>query len=221
MELVLLTIFGTSFVIALSGALMPGPLLTVTISESTTKGAIAGPLMILGHGILELVLILALLSGLGPLLSRDDVFIFISLAGGSVLLWMGYSMIRSIPTMSLGDQENSDKSKTVTKKSSLVLAGITLSAINPYWIIWWASIGLGYITHSLQYGLLGIIAFFTGHILADLAWYAFVSMGIAKGKHLLSNSTYRGLLGGCAVFLLVFSLWFFYSGVVKIVESVA
>jgi threonine/homoserine/homoserine lactone efflux protein len=48
-----LAICGTSFVIALSGAMMPGPLLTVTISESPRRGMLAGPLLVLGHGILD------------------------------------------------------------------------------------------------------------------------------------------------------------------------
>ena len=63
---------------------MPGPLLTVTVSESTQRGAAAGPLMILGHCILELTLVLALLSGLAPFLKRDDVFVVIALVGGCI-----------------------------------------------------------------------------------------------------------------------------------------
>ena len=74
MSLALLTIFGSSFVIALSGALMPGPVLTVTVSESARRGAKAGPLMIFGHGILELALVLALLGGLAPFFSREGVY---------------------------------------------------------------------------------------------------------------------------------------------------
>jgi threonine/homoserine/homoserine lactone efflux protein len=210
MELTLVTIFCTSFIIALSGALMPGPLLTVTISESSRRGAMTGPLMIFGHGILELALIVALLSGLAPLLERDDVFILISLTGGSVLLWMGITMLRSLPGLELNSHSSSTKSR------NLVVAGIVLSAVNPYWLIWWASIGLGYIMHSLKFGLVGVAAFFIGHILADLAWYALVSFGIAKGKHLFSDGLYRKLIGGCAVFLIVFSCWFFGSGVQKI-----
>lgn len=211
MEIALLTIFSTSFIIALSGALMPGPLLTVTVSESSRRGAITGPMMIFGHGILELVLILALLAGLAPLLVRDDVFIFISLAGGSVLLWMGSSMLRSLPELNLQEHDSASKSR------NLILAGIILSAVNPYWLIWWASIGLGYIMHSMKFGLLGVAAFFSGHILADLAWYAFVSFGIAKGRHLVSNALYRKLIGGCGLFLIVFSCWFFTSGVQKMI----
>jgi len=89
----LITIFCSSFLIALSGALMPGPLLTVTVSESTRRGAIAGPLVIFGHGILELSLITALLLGMAPLLQRNDVFVFISLVGGSILLWISLKLI--------------------------------------------------------------------------------------------------------------------------------
>ncbi len=210
MEIALLTIFCTSFILALSGALMPGPLLTVTISESSRRGAMTGPLMIFGHGVLELALIVALLSGVAPLLVRDEVFILISLTGGSVLLWMGIAMLRSLPGLELNSHCSS------TKPRNLVVAGIVLSAVNPYWLIWWASIGLGYIMHSLKFGLVGVAVFFIGHILADLAWYALVSFGIAKGKHLFSDGLYRKLIGGCAVFLIVFSCWFFGSGVQRI-----
>lgn len=209
MNLALLTIFSTSFIIALSGALMPGPLLTITVSESSRRGALTGPLMIFGHGILELALILALLAGLAPLLVRDDVFIFISLTGGSVLLWMGFSMLRSLPDLDLEADDTGAKSR------NLVLAGIVLSAVNPYWLIWWASIGLGYIMHSMKFGLVGVVAFFSGHILADLAWYGFVSFGISRGRHLFSNTLYRKLIGGCGLFLITFSCWFFISGVRK------
>lgn len=210
MELALLTIFSTSFIIALSGALMPGPLLTVTVSESSIRGAMTGPMMIFGHGILELTLVCALLSGLGPLLIRDDVFILISLTGGTVLFWMGLSMLRSLPKLSLELESSASRSR------NLVLAGIVLSAVNPYWLIWWASIGLGYILHSFKFGLLGVAAFFTGHILADLAWYAAVSFGIAKGRHFFNNALYRKLIGGCGLFLILFSCWFFFSGLRKI-----
>jgi threonine/homoserine/homoserine lactone efflux protein len=215
MEIALITIFSTSFVLALSGALMPGPLMTVTISESSRRGASTGPLMIFGHGLLELALVIALISGLAPILVRDDVFIFISLTGGAVLLWMGISMLRTLPQLSLDFQPAGEK-----KSRNLVVMGIVLSAVNPYWLLWWASIGLGYIMHSLKFGMLGVTAFFFGHILADLAWYGLLSFGITKGQHLFSNDFYRKLIGGCAVFLILFSCWFFFSGVQKTLEVI-
>ncbi len=210
MTLILLSIFLSSFMIALSGALMPGPLLTVTVSESTRRGVIAGPLMIFGHGILELLLVIALVSGLATFFTRDDVFILISLAGGGILLWMAYSMLRSIPTLKFKIDVQEEKPR------NLIAAGIVLSAINPYWTIWWASIGLGYITHSIQYGVAGVASFFSGHILADLAWYTLISFGIAKGRNLFTDKRYKMLIGGCAGFLVLFSCYFLYSGISKL-----
>ncbi len=210
MALTLITIFSSSFLIALSGALMPGPLLTVTVSESTRRGAIAGPLVIFGHGILELSLITALLLGMAPLLQRNDVFVFISLVGGSILLWMAFSMFKSLPGLRL---EVSSKNE---KRKNLVLTGILFSLANPYWIIWWASIGLGYILHSVKYGVIGVAAFFLGHILADLAWYTLISFGVARGRRFFSDVFYRRLIGCCASFLVIFSCYFFYSGIEKI-----
>ena len=210
MILTLITIFSSSFLIALSGALMPGPLLTVTVSESTHRGAIAGPLVIFGHGILELSLITALLLGMAPLLQRNDVFIFISLVGGSILLWMAFSMFRSLPGLSL------EISPDDGKRRNLIITGILFSLANPYWLIWWASIGIGYILHSVKYGIIGVAAFFLGHILADLAWYTLISFGVAKGRRFFSDIFYKRLIGCCASFLVIFSCYFFYSGIEKI-----
>jgi len=210
MLLTLVTIFSSSFLLALSGALMPGPVLTVTVSESAHRGAVVGPLIILGHGILELILVLALLAGLAPVLSRNEVFVVIALTGGSILLWMSYTMFRDLPKMTL------DMNVSGKKPRNLVLAGILLSLANPYWFIWWATIGIGYILFSFQYGIAGIIAFYSGHILADLAWYSIISFGIAKGRHLFNDARYRALIACCACFLLLLSFYFFYSGIDQI-----
>ena len=211
MSLALLTIFISSFVIALSGALMPGPVLTVTVSESARQGAKAGPLMIFGHGLLELALVLALLAGLAPFFARDEVFIFVSLLGGAILLWMALMMFRELPGLKLKFEQDDQKPR------SLILAGILLSLANPYWFIWWATIGIGYIMYSVKFGIPGIVAFFTGHILADLAWYSLVSFGVAKGRSFFTDTFYRRLIGACASFLFVFSCYFFYSGIERII----
>jgi len=209
--LVLLTIFVSSFVIALSGAMMPGTLLTVTISESSRRGIIAGPLLILGHGILEMTLVIALLLGLAPLLTQEWFFLFISFAGGGILIWMAVGMFRTLPSLSLtldGQQEN---------RGNLVLTGVLMSAANPYWIIWWATIGLGYIFHSQKYGLWGLLFFFTGHILADLVWYTIISTAVGKGRAFFSDRLYRGIIGACATFLIVFACYLMYKAMQTII----
>jgi threonine/homoserine/homoserine lactone efflux protein len=206
-----ITLFVTSFIVALSGAVMPGPLLTVTITESSRRGVMTGPLLIAGHAVLELALVLALLMGLAPLLKMEPVFIVIALAGSAVLLWMGIGMLTSMPTMTLVADG------TDTRGKNLILCGMIMSLVNPYWSIWWATIGLGYILHSMNAGTMGVVAFFTGHILGDLFWYAAVSTAIWKGRRLLSDRGYRILIGTCAVCLIIFSCLFAWSGMQKLI----
>jgi threonine/homoserine/homoserine lactone efflux protein len=207
----LVTIFFSSFIIALSGAMMPGPLLTATISESSQRGFLAGPLLILGHGMLEIILLVALVLGLAPILLRDDVFAAVALSGGVILLWMAVGMFRTLPSLSLSLNPGS------LKRDSLILNGVLLSIANPYWIIWWATIGFGYVIFSWRYGMAGIVFFFTGHILADLAWYSAVSAAVGKGRHLFSDKIYRGIIGTCAAVLVIFACYFFYAGLQRIV----
>ena len=207
----LLSIFFSSFIIAFSGAMMPGPLLTATVSESSKRGFHAGPMLIAGHGILEVGLVVLLLLGVAPFLQREGVFAAIAIAGGAILLWMAFGMLRTLPTLSL----SLDAGKTGS--NSLIVSGILLSIANPYWIIWWATIGFGYILHSLQYAMWGIFLFFTGHILADLVWYSAVAAAVGKGRHLFTDGIYRGIMGTCAVFLVVFACYFFYAGLQKVI----
>ncbi len=207
----LFTIFFTSFVIALSGAMMPGPLLTATISESSQRGFLAGPLLVFGHGVLELLLLVALVFGLAPFLQRDDVFAVVAISGGAVLIWMAVGMFRTLPTLSMSVNPG------MQKRCSQIISGIIYSIANPYWIIWWATIGFGYVIYSWRFGMAGIAFFFTGHILADLAWYSAVSTAVAKGRHLFTDRLYRGIIATCAVALIFFALYFFYAGVQKVI----
>lgn len=210
--LALMTIFFSSFVIALSGAMMPGPMLTATISESTRRGFWTGPLLVAGHGVLELALLVALMVGLAPFLLKESVFTGIALAGSVILLWMAYGIFRSLPSLSLSWQDSGEK------QGRMMFYGILLSLSNPYWYIWWATIGLGYIAQCRTAGLAGIAVFFTGHIMGDLAFYALVSGTVAKGRSFLSDRLYRNVLGGCAVFLVGFAFFFAFVGLQKILS---
>lgn len=188
--------------IALSGALMPGPVLTVTISESSRRGIWAGPLIILGHAILELCLVLLLLLGLGPYLRKDLVFGVIAFSGALILMWMAISMFRSIPSLTLSLKPNASSG------THPVLAGILMSLANPYWFIWWATIGLGYIVYAAEFGALGVIVFFAGHISADFSWYLIVSLAVSRGRWFMGDKVYKGVVAVCGCALVVFGIWF-------------
>ena len=209
-EATLLVIFGTSFVGGLTGALMPGPLLAFTIGEVTRRGFWAGPLIIIGHSILELAMVLALVFGLGHLvednLTAGNV---ISIVGGLILIAMGVSTVinsrrqRGMPSSAQGSKGRS---------GMLVISGIVISLSNPFWFIWWAGIGLSYLVWAQKLGAAGVAAFFGGHFLADFGWYAFIAFIITSGKKVISDSVYRWLLFACGIVLVGIGIYFLALG---------
>lgn len=204
-----LLIAGTSFVVGLSGALMPGPMLTVDITESARRGFWAGPLLVAGHGIVELLLVVALAFGLGQVLQWPWVGGLIGVVGGLVLLWMAYGILKGawLRQISLS---------AVTSSSGPgmgpLVAGGLVSVSNPYWVLWWATVGVSYVAWSSTAGTLGLAAFFGGHILSDLGWYSLVALLIAGGRQLLHDGVYRGILLVCGLFLAGLSIYFVVSG---------
>jgi threonine/homoserine/homoserine lactone efflux protein len=201
-------IFAGSFTLALSGALMPGPLFTVTIAESARRGFLAGPLLITGHAILELLLVLAIIKGLGPYIKAPLIIGIIAFFGGAVLIWMGVDMIRTAGNLSL---EGKSPGVPSSRMPHPFLMGILASISNPYWTIWWVTIGLAYLMSVIKFGLAGVIFFFLGHISADFAWYSVVSFGISRGKSFLKDKSYQMMIRVCGIFLIGFGGWFLLS----------
>ena len=207
--LALFILFFTSLIVAFSGAMMPGPLLTVTISESSKRGAMAGPALILGHAVLEMLLVTGLLLGLGPFLKNEIFFMVIAFAGGAIMVWMAWGMFKSLPTLSV------QTTAVAEKRNNLLMSGAIMSMANPYWIIWWATIGIGYIVQAKEFGLWGVVFFYIGHITGDFIWYTAISVAISKGKRIFTDKVYRVLIGVCGTFLVVFAIYLIISAFKK------
>jgi threonine/homoserine/homoserine lactone efflux protein len=207
----LASLFFSSFIIAFSGAMMPGPLFLATVNASVRRGPIAGPILMAGHAMLEILLVAAIWFGLAPVLSHRSVFTAISLAGGLALVLMAFTMFRSLPGLKLdfsgGGKQNGGK---------LVGTGILMSLSNPYWSMWWATIGLSYLLRFRFLGLAGVAAFFAGHICGDLVWYSGVSWSVAKSRKFLTDKTYRFIIGFCAILLVGFGLIFIWGAVQRL-----
>lgn len=204
----MIMLFLTAYVIAFSGAIMPGPLLTVNITRSASRGFIAGPLLIMGHAIPEMILITLVITGMGSFLENRIFIICISIIGGIVMAIMSVKMFFSLPRLSIKQTASGKEFK-----GGSLLAGAILSISNPYWIIWWATIGLGYLTSARALGLMGVVIFFTGHIMGDLTWYSFISALVAGGKKFFSDNTYKILVGSCALILIIFAILFIIKGI--------
>ncbi|UCC66400.1 MAG: LysE family transporter [Deltaproteobacteria bacterium] len=203
----LVGIFVSSFVVGLSGALMPGPVLTVTIAEATRRGFWAGPLIVLGHGIIELALVIALVLGLGSLLKHNLVFGIIGTGGAIVLIWMAIGMLRGVRGATLKMKVNQ------RAQGKPILAGLLTSVANPYFTLWWATIGLSYIALSQRYGIVGLSSFYSGHIMADVVWYFSVAAAITAGKRVINDQTYRFIISACGVFLIALAIYFGAKGI--------
>lgn len=210
-----LTIFFTAYAVGFSGAMMPGPLLTVAITESVRRGSVAGFLLMIGHSVLELGLVLALVMGLKKYLDNRVFETVVSILGGAFLLWMGYGMLRDALTGAVSLDLSAREQKVLLGP---VAAGVLVSLSNPYWSIWWSTIGLNYITSAWKYGLAGLALFYTGHILADFTWYGAVSFAVAQGRTLMSDGLYQGIIAVCGAFLAVLAVKFIWHGVKLVVR---
>src|SRR5210317_1360700 len=92
-------IFSFSFLVALTGAMSPGPLLTYTIIKSAKTnrhGYLMGLWIITGHAILEMGIIILLLFGFSFVLKNIAVVRIIGVSGGLILILFGASIIKDI-----------------------------------------------------------------------------------------------------------------------------
>lgn len=202
-------IFLQSFLIGFSGAMMPGSLLTYTIEKSLKTGAKAGPLVSLGHALLELILVILLFIGVGQYLETPSAQMSIGFLGGAVLIFFGISMIKDV----VQDKIHIDvKGASDTKSRGIILQSMLVSASNPYFAVWWASIGLGLMmnAHNLL-GVAGVALFYIGHILSDFSWYTLVSFVIGKTRRFINMKVYRIIIVILGAVLIAFGLKFLVS----------
>jgi len=201
----------SSFIVGFSGALVPGPVFVATVVESTKRGYVAGPLIVIGHALAEAVTIFAFYLGLSFLIGSITAKVVIGVVGGSFLIWMSYNLINSARKASL-ELSASDYSTTSTGHGSIV-TGILTSVSNPYFFLWWATVGNDFTLRGIEIaGLLGVAIFALSHWMSDLSWYTLVSASIHKGRKLMSAKVYKGILAICGVFLLFLGLVFILEG---------
>ena len=144
--------------ISLSGTIAPGPI-TATVVGRGSKSPHAGALVAIGHGIVEIPLMVAVFYGIGQLFDLPYVKTGIALVGGLFLLVMGVGMLRSIKQ---GEIDSIEQGRTP------VIAGIVLSVGNPYFLVWWATVGAALILRSVEFGVWAFVIFGLLHWLCDL-----------------------------------------------------
>ena len=191
-----------TIIISLSGVMAPGAVTAATIAQGT-RNRRAGALIALGHGIVEIPLIFLLMLGLGLVFEMDPVKIVIGLLGGGFLLWMGIGMLRQ------GSADAGAPQTTFNKGS--VITGVILSATNPYFLFWWATVGLNLAIGAKELGITALILFAIVHWLCDLIWLSVLSVAANithKSAGLFGQKLQHGIRLFCSIALLVFGIKF-------------
>lgn len=191
-----------AFTIGLTGALAPGPTLVATVNSSLECGWTAGPKVAAGHALVEILVFLIIVGGMAVAMQQYSHYI--ALIGGLALIAFGILTVKE-----------SRCAKMVSPKGQTVgnpyLAGILTSAANPYFWIWWLSIGSAMVIDGLGGGILMAALFLIGHWFADFGWFTLVSTSLDRGKGILSEANYRRILAACGGFLMLFGLYYISS----------
>ncbi len=197
-----LTFALTVILISLSGVIAPGPLFAATIAEGR-KNKLAGLTITFGHATVEIPIILALFL-FGSFIATDFVKAVVGVLGGIVLLYLAYLELKS------GEVE--------AKVRRGYMTGIIMSSCNPYFIIWWLTVGFTLVMKSLEYGLLGLLTLIVLHELCDFSWLSFVSLTSNRASNIWGRKAQMILTAISVAIFVVFGIWFLATGMTTLLK---
>lgn len=181
--------------VSVSGVLSPGPLFFANLVLSKNGGFWSGIKIAIGHTIVELPVIilysipLIIFSSQNVTLSIIKVISFI---GGISLIAFGILYVVRV----VGKNDNS---RCIVKSSRIenpVLAGILFTGINPFFFIWWVTVGVKLISDSvalLGYPL-GIAFLFLVHVWMDYAWLGLSSYFASRGIKVMRSQYHKFII---------------------------
>ena len=190
-------------VITLSGVMMPGPMFAVTVAKSY-RSPWAGVRISLGHALVEVPLILLIYFGFARFFEDNTVQLVLNLLGGAMIIWMGIAMFRA-------------RTEVVQKGNdspySTLVAGIITTGFNPYFLLWWATIGIMLVMNFMGFGIGGLALLIIVHWLCDLVWLSFVSILVYRTHSLWGLKFQEWLFITISLLLIGFGGWFLISGI--------
>jgi threonine/homoserine/homoserine lactone efflux protein len=190
--------------ISLSGVMAPGPITAATLAAGA-RSRHAGAMIALGHAVVEMPLILLLVVGLGRFLESPAARMGIGLAGGVVLVFMGVQLLLSLRNGNTGAEAS-------VQRHPLVI-GMVLTAANPYFLVWWATVGLALASKAMAIGVLMLAAFALVHWLCDLGWLEVLSLAGFKGAEVFGRRAQVAVSAVCGMMLLGFGMKFVWDAV--------
>ena len=195
----------TVVVVTASGALAPGPLFAANLLQGAKGGLKSGFMISVGHTLVELPLVVLIALGISSVMSFPGFSLVVGLVGGCALI--GFGLIQIVGAARHRIKLDEVQEAGIQKKA-LVL-GVGLTALNPYFILWWLTVGLGLVVQAVELGaLLGVLIMYVSHVWMDYAWLTGTAYLSARGTMLIGGRGYRLLLLGLAAFLIYFGVGF-------------
>ena len=190
-------------VISLSGVMMPGLMFGVTLVKSL-KSPWAGAEIALGHAVIEVPIILLIYFGFARFFENIVVQLVLSILGGGMIIWLGIGMFRARTEMVHGSKD---------LPYNAFIAGIFTTALNPFFWLWWVTIGVMLEMKFLDFGVMGLAVFIVVHWLCDLVWLSFVSNLVYRTHSLWGRKFQEGLFITGSLLLVGFGIWYTISGI--------
>ena len=188
-------------IISASGVMSPGPLFAANITYGLKQGTKAGIKIAIGHSIVELPLVILLGIGIFSLEIFPEFKTIISILGAITLFVFAFIQIKST-------LKKNKKSETKLKQGPII-TGVLLSALNPFFIIWWLTIGLKLISDAMAiWAFVGILIVFVLHVWMDFVWLGSTAFLISKSKKIISNTNYKIIMLALSVILIYFGITF-------------
>jgi len=191
----------SAILISLSGVMSPGPLFAVTIAKASREKN-AGILISLGHGVVEFPLMFLIYFGFAWVFTSDFTQKAIGLVGGALMIYLGFRMLKT-------QRETEEKSSYF--KYGSIASGILATVGNPYFLLWWATIGAFLVMNAALFGLIGFSIFAVIHWSCDLVWNIFVSLMVFKSRRFWTKRVHEIVFGFCFIILTGFGAWFIIS----------
>jgi threonine/homoserine/homoserine lactone efflux protein len=197
--------------ISLTGVMMPGPLFAVTI-EKAAKRKTAGLLISLGHGIVELPIMILIYYGITQVASNmlQTVQVTVGLSGGLLMIIMGIQTFRN---------RNKPSEKYESPKRDSLIAGIWTTAANAGFILWWLTIGTTLIITARSFGMLEFVVFAIVHWLCDFMWYTVIAYLIFKSQRFWTKKVNQAIILFCFAVFVGFGTWFFTSALWLVITT--
>jgi len=190
-----------------SGALAPGPLFFAAISHGAKLGARGGLAFAVGHTLFEFPLIILLALGLNTIVSEPAVKFLTGVIGGLALLVFGAMQIREC----ISSRFSVPKSRG-TVLHNPILIGLVFTGLNPFFIVWWLTVGGSLIFEALELALLpGVILMYACHVWMDYAWLTAVAHFARVGTNMIGARWYRAIMAFFGVVLIYFGITFLVS----------